>query len=99
MTLYSGQATAVPPSEDINRLPISIVTRPALNWDHYRCNAGENIMPLSEGLARCVSYGKVAIRSLSVALRTLGEHPKSVAVDPSGHEQQRHWLGAKDDTL
>jgi hypothetical protein len=83
MTLYSGQATAMPPSADINRrLPISIATRPALNWDHYRCNAGKNIMPLSKGLARWVSYGRVAIRSLSVALRTSGEHPKSVAVDP-----------------
>jgi len=52
MTLYSGQATAVPPSADMNcRLPILIATRPALNWDHYRCNVGKNITPKSVGLA------------------------------------------------
>jgi hypothetical protein len=68
MILGSSRATAVPPSADINRrFPISIATRPALNWDHHRCKAGKNIMPQSAGLARCVSYGKVTIRSLSEA--------------------------------
>jgi hypothetical protein len=28
-----------------------IATRPALNWDHYRCNVGKNITPKSVGLA------------------------------------------------
>jgi hypothetical protein len=47
MILGSGHATVVPPTADINRrLSISIATRPALNWDHRRRNAGKNIMPV-----------------------------------------------------
>jgi hypothetical protein len=54
----------VPPSADINRrFPVSIATRPALNWDHHRCKAGKNTMPWSAGLARCVSHGKVAMHA------------------------------------
>jgi hypothetical protein len=60
MTLDGVQATAAPPSADINRrLPISIATRTTLNWDHYRCIAEKNIMPELQGFASCVSYGKV----------------------------------------
>jgi hypothetical protein len=55
MILDSGHATAVPPSANINRhLPISIATRPALNWDHHRCKGEKNITPQPAGLARGV---------------------------------------------
>jgi len=66
MILDSGHATAVPPSANINRhLPISIATRPALNWDHHRCKGEKNITPQPAGLARGVGCLYAAIPSLS----------------------------------